>query len=82
MPCKFHRCVQPREYSPRTDADSCNRTSTLEETSIRYVAEENIKIITPEVPRVLMSTAGRYFKRWDQETKEFVSNVRDEYPED
>lgn len=46
------------------------------------MAEENIKIITPEVPRVLMSTAGRYFKRWDQETKEFVSNVRDEYPED
>jgi hypothetical protein len=42
-----------------------HRSTSAEETSIRYVAEDNIKIITPEVPRVLMSAAGRYFKRWE-----------------
>jgi F-box protein 21 len=54
----------------------------VEDSSIRYVAEENIEIIEPDVPRTLMSLAGRFFKRWDQENRVFVSNIRDEYPED
>lgn len=54
----------------------------MEDTSIRYVAEENIEIIDLETPRSLMSLAGRFFKRWDREERCFVSNIRDEYPED
>jgi F-box protein 21 len=59
-----------------------DRTSSVEDTSIRYVAEENIEILEPEVPVSLMSLAGRFFKRWDREKRVFVSNIRDEYPED
>jgi F-box protein 21 len=54
----------------------------VEDTSIRYVAEENIEIIKPEYPRTLMTLAGRFFKRWDKEKRVFVSNIRDEYPDD
>ncbi len=57
-------------------------TSSVEDTSIRYVAEENIEIIRPDVPMSLMNLAGRFFKRWDKSEKAFVSNIRDEYPED
>jgi F-box protein 21 len=59
-----------------------NRTSSVEDTSIRYVAEENIEVIEPDAPFSLMSLAGRFFKRWDREERVFVSNIRDEYPED
>ncbi len=59
-----------------------DRISSVEDTSIRYVAEENIEIIEPEIPISLMSLAGRFFKRWDKEKRVFVSNIRDEYPED
>lgn len=59
-----------------------NSTSRVENTSIRYVAEENIELIEPDVPIALMSLAGKYFKRWDKEKRVFVSNIRDEYPED
>lgn len=54
----------------------------MEDTSIRYVAEESVELIQPEVPVSLMSLAGRFFKRWDNENRIFVSNIRDEYPED
>ncbi|KAE8449928.1 hypothetical protein EG329_007067 [Mollisiaceae sp. DMI_Dod_QoI] len=54
----------------------------VEDTSIRYVAEENIEVIEPEVPMSLMSLAGKFFKRWDKANRIFVSNIRDEYPED
>ena len=59
-----------------------DRTSSVEDTTIRYVAEENVEIIEPELPASLMSLAGRFFKRWDEQGKVFVSNIRDEYPED
>ncbi|KAK2628890.1 hypothetical protein QTJ16_001993 [Diplocarpon rosae] len=55
---------------------------SVEDTSIRYVAEENIEIIEPDVPISLISLAGRYFKRWDKEKHVFVSNIKDEYPDD
>ncbi|TVY80857.1 F-box only protein [Lachnellula suecica] len=54
----------------------------VQDTSIRYVAEENIEIWEPEIPKSLMCLAGRFFKRWDRENRVFVSNIRDEYPED
>jgi F-box protein 21 len=54
----------------------------VEDTSIRYVAEENIEILETDEVDSLKSLAGRYFKRWDVEKKVFVSNIRDEYPED
>ncbi|WPG97844.1 Hypothetical protein R9X50_00062500 [Acrodontium crateriforme] len=51
--------------------------------SIRYVAEENIDSITDDVPSLgLMALAGRYFKRWDAAIGRFVSNIKDEYPDD
>lgn len=50
--------------------------------SQRYVAEENIEVSGEMPGESLMALAGRYFKRWDDEAKGFVSNVRDEYPDD
>ena len=58
---------------------------SVEDKSVRYVAEENIEPIAPsvaELPESLMAIAGKHFKRWDEESRMFVSNIRDEYPED
>lgn len=50
---------------------------------MRYVAEENIAITKLEqVGPDLMDLAGRAFKRWDRSSGTFVSNIRDEYPDD
>lgn len=57
----------------------------VEDRSVRYVAEENIELIAPhisELPQTLTAVAGRHFKRWDEETRSFVSNIKDEYPDD
>ncbi|KAF2155332.1 YccV-like-domain-containing protein [Myriangium duriaei CBS 260.36] len=53
-----------------------------EDRSQRYVAEENIEPIYAEPPPQLMRAAGKYFKRWDADSRVFVSNLRDEYPDD
>ncbi|KAF1956716.1 YccV-like-domain-containing protein [Byssothecium circinans] len=52
--------------------------------SVRYVAEENISHFpeTTEPTPAIMMLAGRHFKRWDGSERRFVSNVRDEYPDD
>ncbi|KAJ5421649.1 hypothetical protein N7491_010094 [Penicillium cf. griseofulvum] len=53
--------------------------------SVRYVAEENIGIILPrfmELPSSLTAIAGKHFKRWDEGERMFVSNMKDEYPDD
>jgi len=51
--------------------------------STRYVAEDNIQIIKPVTPPpVILAAAGQWFKRWDSENGVFVSNIRDEYPDD
>lgn len=56
------------------------------EESTRYVAEENIKLLTAEElldpPEGLGLIAGRYFKRWDKVEGRYMSNLRDQYPED
>ncbi|KAL2219023.1 Hemimethylated DNA-binding protein YccV like-domain-containing protein [Thermoascus aurantiacus ATCC 26904] len=57
----------------------------VEDKSVRYVAEENIEIITPhisELPPSFTMVAGKHFKRWDEQSRTFVSNIRDEYPDD
>lgn len=49
------------------------------------MAEENIAIIRPnisELPEEFVELAGKHFKKWDEESQIFVSNIRDEYPED
>lgn len=59
--------------------------SRVEDRSVRYVAEENIELILPrftELPQSLTAIAGKHFKRWDEVTRAFVSNVKDEYPDD
>lgn len=50
--------------------------------SSRYVAEENIELLEDQPPQELLRLAGRFFKRWDEDGKAFVSNIRDEYPDD
>ncbi|KAI4174824.1 MAG: hypothetical protein LQ343_002062 [Gyalolechia ehrenbergii] len=54
----------------------------VEDKSVRYVAEENIVDISIDAGVNLMSLAGRHFKRYDQGSKIFVSNLKDEYPDD
>jgi F-box protein 21 len=46
------------------------------------VAEVNIEIETQQCPDALVRIAGKHFKRWDKESMRFISNIRDEYPED
>ncbi|KAJ9194233.1 hypothetical protein DTO164E3_5632 [Paecilomyces variotii] len=57
----------------------------VEDRSSRYVAEENIEIIKPdisELPPVFSTIAGKHFKRWDEHSRTYISNIRDEYPDD
>ncbi|KAG9249169.1 Hemimethylated DNA-binding protein YccV like-domain-containing protein [Calycina marina] len=82
-------CGMNSEWIAYNDVDSLDRGrhqsfyhALVEDTSIRYVAEENVEIHEPGVPTSLMGLAGKFFKRWDRESKTFVSNIRDEFPED
>ncbi|KAI4180490.1 MAG: hypothetical protein L6R41_007212, partial [Letrouitia leprolyta] len=54
----------------------------VEDKSVRYVAEENIVDVSIDAGANLMLLAGRHFKRYDQGSKIFVSNLKDEYPDD
>ncbi|KIY02788.1 uncharacterized protein Z520_01253 [Fonsecaea multimorphosa CBS 102226] len=59
----------------------------VEDESTRYVAEENVMLlsasdITEDRINAFPIEIGKWFKRYDPETGTFVSNVRDEYPED
>ncbi|KAJ1329023.1 F-box protein 21 [Microdochium nivale] len=38
--------------------------------------------LDPGPPTDILRIAGRYFKRWDARAGRFMSNVRDEYPDD
>ncbi len=46
------------------------------------MAEENIEIVPQDVDSNLMALAGQHFKRWNANAKVFVSNIKDEYPDD
>lgn len=54
----------------------------LEDGSVRYLAEENIRPEKPKDVNALLRLAGKYFKRFDYEEGKFVSNVKVEYPDD
>ncbi|KAL8944823.1 MAG: hypothetical protein Q9216_000245 [Gyalolechia sp. 2 TL-2023] len=62
--------------------DSMPKQINVEDKSVRYVAEENIVDVSIDAGVNLMSLAGRHFKRYDQGSKAFVSNLKDEYPDD
>lgn len=51
---------------------------------MRYVAEENIDPVARDIKpsSSILALAGRHFKRWNEDEHRFVSNVRDEYPDD
>jgi F-box protein 21 len=59
-------------------------SSVQDDKSMRYVAEENIELLRPnEVdPDAFPLEIGKWFKRWDGVGRMFISNVRDEYPDD
>ncbi|KAL3704217.1 hypothetical protein TMatcc_009908 [Talaromyces marneffei ATCC 18224] len=47
----------------------------VEDRSIRYVAEENLQIITPTMSDLssrLLAIAGKHFKRWDEDERKFL----------
>jgi len=59
----------------------------VEDDSTRYVAEENVVLLSPseiteDVWQWFPIAIGKWFKRFDMEAGVFVSNVKDEYPED
>ncbi|KAI9809639.1 MAG: hypothetical protein M1825_000071 [Sarcosagium campestre] len=57
--------------------------AVVEDTTVRYVAQSSIEIVDIQEPsRIMMELAGKYFKRWDRDSRSFVSNMKDEYPED
>ncbi|KAL9114155.1 MAG: hypothetical protein Q9227_001927 [Pyrenula ochraceoflavens] len=65
----------------------CFYNAFVNDMSSRYVAEENIEIIMPDEIEVefspeFMFAAGQYFKRWDPKNSRFISNLKDEYPDD
>jgi F-box protein 21 len=48
------------------------------------VAQENIEIITDPnlIPEALFYLAGKFFKRFDEDTCTFISNIEEYYPDD
>ena len=48
------------------------------------MADENIEVIQIDNDEAdkFSSEVGRYFKRWDEEKKVFVSNMKQQYPDD
>lgn len=62
--------------------------SFVDDGSTRYVAQENVGLLGPEefkaedVDTTFDMDIGKWFLRFDSETATFVSNVRDEYPDD
>jgi F-box protein 21 len=54
----------------------------VDDSTVRYVAEENITPFKPKNAGGLILLAGKYFKRFDKETGMFVSNMKTEFPDD
>lgn len=61
---------------------------SVEDRSSRYVAQENIVPLEggtyteKEIEEMFSVEIGKWFRRYDAESSTFISNVRDEYPED
>ncbi|KAI9884872.1 MAG: hypothetical protein M1823_003354 [Watsoniomyces obsoletus] len=84
-------CKANEAWVRRMDVDNLpgGRTQSFyhvigEDKSARYVAQENIELITNmrEAPASMIPWIGRYFKRWDAERGQFESNLEEEYPDD
>ncbi|KAI5813780.1 hypothetical protein BZA77DRAFT_284357 [Pyronema omphalodes] len=84
-------CKQGEDWVQVMGVDGLNRGRrqpfyhvVVEDGSVRYLAEENIRPIKPQLQNVqpLMHLAGKYFKRFDKETGMFVSNMQAEFPDD
>lgn len=62
--------------------------SFVNDGSTRYVAQENVELLgldefaAEDVDRTFGVDVGKWFLRFDPSTATFMSNVRDEYPED
>ena len=54
----------------------------VDDGTVRYVAEENVLIEREAISAEFMAMAGQHFKRWDETANAFISNIRDEYPDD
>ena len=65
-----------------TSAENADGQGSADDKSVRYVAEENVNVLFERPCEPLVELAGRYFKRWDEFGSVFVSNIRDEYPDD
>jgi len=72
----------------RMDAMLTRTTHSVDDRSTRYVAQENIVPLRPDefsaedAEKTFPAEIGKWFRRYDGQTARFVSNVRDEYPED
>ncbi|KAF2667052.1 hypothetical protein BT63DRAFT_416123 [Microthyrium microscopicum] len=64
--------------------DQCFYNIVSDDGIERYVAQENMRMFhgTESPGEALMRLAGRYFLRWDEENRAFVSNLKEEYPDD
>lgn len=80
MLCKYSTHPTPLPCFPLTPA----LHSVQEDKSMRYVAGENIELLPAHevLPKAFPLEIGKWFKRWDDVDKVFVSNIRDEYPDD
>jgi F-box protein 21 len=60
---------------------TCTRKASVDRLR---VDQDNMEIITnPDlIPDSLFYLAGKFFKRFDEETCTFVSNMREYYPDD
>jgi F-box protein 21 len=76
MCCKLSTCSLLKDHM-LISSSVCDK-------SVRYVAEENIEPVSldTEPSEAILRLAGRHFKRWDGDAHLFVSNMRDEYPDD
>lgn len=51
--------------------------------TIRNLGSNSIMIYEPShPPDDLLQIAGKFFKRWDTDTRRFISNIKEEYPDD
>ena len=80
----FYHALYAVEWSVASDGSApltCVYCS-VDDKSVRYVAEENIEIVRSGFDSSLMALAGQHFKRWDDNANKFISNIKDEYPDD
>lgn len=80
MSCEFE--TAPHNSAGGTWKSALLTCCRVDDRSMRYVAQENIAPIDTDPSEALLRLAGKHFKRWDAEKRRFVSNIKDEYPDD